>query len=158
LPTHAHLVVMRMRYPIEQISNLLKGAASAELMRRGLHPFADQAYRNGKLPSPWARHEWSCFLDCDDDIRRSIDYTVQPPERRITTPALGMRHPLARAAVALQASAVSSIRLPSALRLGLEERLIEVSRTGHSSPIRRLEISFHCVASSTMRISSSVRP
>jgi REP element-mobilizing transposase RayT len=81
LPTHAHLVVLRMRYSIEQISNLLKGAASAELMRCGLHPFADQAYRNGKLPPPWARHELSCFLDCDKDIRRSIDYTNANPQK-----------------------------------------------------------------------------
>jgi REP element-mobilizing transposase RayT len=81
LPTHTHLVVMRMRYSIEQISNLLKGAASTELMRRGLHPYTNQPYRNGKLPTPWARHEWSCFLDCDDDIQRSVDYTVANPRK-----------------------------------------------------------------------------
>ncbi len=54
LPTHTQLVILRMRYSIEQISNLLRGAASAELSARGLHPFADQPDANGKLPTPWA--------------------------------------------------------------------------------------------------------
>ncbi len=79
LPTHVQLVVMRMPYPIEHVSNLLKGAATAELLQRGLHPFADQPHRNGKLPTPWTRHEWSCFLDSEQDIRRSINYTEQNP-------------------------------------------------------------------------------
>jgi REP element-mobilizing transposase RayT len=81
LPTHTHLVVQRMPYPIEQASNLLKGAASAEMTRQGLHPFAHQPYRNGKLPSPWARHEWSRFLDCEADILRSIEYTENNPAK-----------------------------------------------------------------------------
>jgi hypothetical protein len=81
LPTHAHLVVLRMQYPIEQVSNLLNGAGSAELTRRGLHPFADQPYSNGKIPTPWARHERSCFLDCEADILRSIDYTEKNPAK-----------------------------------------------------------------------------
>src|SRR5688500_11690064 len=33
LPTHIHMVVGRHRYPIEQISNLVKGAASTELAK-----------------------------------------------------------------------------------------------------------------------------
>ncbi len=88
LPTHVHLVVMRMPYPIEQVANLLKGAASAELARRGLHPFADAPYRNGNLPPPWTQHEWSRFLDCDADIRRSITYTEKNPQKK-ASPASG---------------------------------------------------------------------
>jgi REP element-mobilizing transposase RayT len=86
LPTHAHLVVMRMQYPIEQVANLLKGAACTELNRRGLHPFADQPYANGKLPTPWARHAWSCFLDSEADILRSIDYTEKNPQKENKPP------------------------------------------------------------------------
>jgi REP element-mobilizing transposase RayT len=82
LPTHTHLVVIRMQYPIEQVANLLKGAATSELARCGLHPFADRPYGNGKLPSPWARHEWACFLDCDADILRSIEYTELNPVKQ----------------------------------------------------------------------------
>jgi REP element-mobilizing transposase RayT len=79
LPTHVHPLVMRMDYSIERVANLLKGAATSELTARGLHPFANQPYQNGKLPSPWARHQWSCFLDCESDIRRSIDYAELNP-------------------------------------------------------------------------------
>jgi hypothetical protein len=81
LPTHSHLVVLRMNHSIEQTSNLLKGAATSELIERGLHPFANQPYRNGKLPTPWARHQWSCFLDCPEDILRSIEYTEGNPTK-----------------------------------------------------------------------------
>jgi len=86
LPTHVHLVVMRMQYPIEHVSNLLKGAATAELIHRNLHPFADQPYRNGKLPTPWTRHQWSCFLDSAQDIRRSIKYTENNPQKENKPP------------------------------------------------------------------------
>ena len=72
LPKHSHLVVGRMPHPVEQTANLLKGAATTELKRRDLHPFSDQPYGDGRLPSPWARKQWSCFLDCDADIRRAI--------------------------------------------------------------------------------------
>jgi hypothetical protein len=95
MPTHAHLVLMRMQYPIEQITNLLIGAACTELNRRGLHPFAAHPHRNGKLPTPWSRHAWSCFLDSESAILRSIDYTQKksrkenkPPQRwQCVTPA-----------------------------------------------------------------------
>jgi REP element-mobilizing transposase RayT len=79
LPTHAHLVVGRMEYGIEHVANLLKGAATTELSRRDLHPFADEPYRNGKLPTPWVRHQWSCFLDSENDILRAIEYVKNNP-------------------------------------------------------------------------------
>jgi REP element-mobilizing transposase RayT len=79
LPRHSHLVVRRMPHPVEQTANLLKGAAATELNRGESHPFADQPYRNGKLPTPWAKKEWSRFLDCDEDIRRSIAYVENNP-------------------------------------------------------------------------------
>ena len=79
LPRHSHLVVGRMRHPVEQTANLLKGSATTELNRRGLHPFAGQPYRDGRLPTPWAKKEWSCFLDSDADIRRAIQYVEANP-------------------------------------------------------------------------------
>jgi hypothetical protein len=54
MPQHTHLVIIRPPYRAEQAANLLKGAATAELTRRGLHPFADSAYKSGRVPSPWA--------------------------------------------------------------------------------------------------------
>ena len=55
MPDHVHLVVGRFRLPIERICEQLKGAATAQLNREGLHPFADEFYNNGRLPTPWAR-------------------------------------------------------------------------------------------------------
>jgi REP element-mobilizing transposase RayT len=79
MPTHTHLVVLRPPYRAEQVANLLKGAATAELIRRGLHPFADSPYENGRLPTPWARKQWIRFLNRDADIRRVITYVERNP-------------------------------------------------------------------------------
>jgi len=81
MPDHAHLVVLRHRYNIETIANLLKGAATTALNEENLHPFADRPYRNGKLPSPWARREWPVFLEDDNDIRRSVKYVNNNPTK-----------------------------------------------------------------------------
>ncbi len=79
MPDHAHLVVGRHTCSIEQVANLLKGAATAELSREGLHPFADAPYRNGKHPTPWGRGQWAVFLDSMDDVRRAIRYVENNP-------------------------------------------------------------------------------
>ena len=79
LPTHAHLVVARHDYPIEIIARLLKGAATTELLREGLHPFAESPYRDGSIPTPWARKQWSVFLGDDEAILRAIRYVQNNP-------------------------------------------------------------------------------
>ena len=58
LPEHTHLVVEQHRYPIEQIANLLKGAATRQLMSEGLHPFGALREKCGRLPHAWARGLW----------------------------------------------------------------------------------------------------
>jgi REP element-mobilizing transposase RayT len=78
LRTHCHLVIARHTCAIEQIARLLKGAATAEL---GLHPFQNQPYRNRSLPTPWARHQWSVFLDSPKNILRAIRYVNDNPIR-----------------------------------------------------------------------------
>lgn len=55
MPDHAHLVVTRHRLLIERVAEQLKGAGTARLNAAGLHPFAHEPYRNGRLPTPWAR-------------------------------------------------------------------------------------------------------
>jgi REP element-mobilizing transposase RayT len=84
LPTHVHLVVARHTCMIEQVARLLKGAATTELIREGLHPFTDEPYSNGNLPTPWTRHAWTPFLRDDQDILRAIKYVRNNPlkERR----------------------------------------------------------------------------
>ena len=81
MPDHAHLVIARHSYSIEKIAILLKGAASSSLLSERRHPFARDAYADGRLPSPWARREWSCFLDSVADIRRAITYVENNPTR-----------------------------------------------------------------------------
>ncbi len=79
LPSHTHLVISRPAYSVEQAANLLKGAATRALSRTGLHPFADAAYRNDRVPTPWARKQWACFLNNENAIRRAIAYVENNP-------------------------------------------------------------------------------
>jgi REP element-mobilizing transposase RayT len=79
LPEHVHFVIGRHRYRIEQVANLLKGEATKSLSHVGLHPFQSDPYRDGTLPSPWARKCWKVFLTSDEDIGRAIAYVEQNP-------------------------------------------------------------------------------
>jgi REP element-mobilizing transposase RayT len=81
LPFHVHMVLARCPYRVEQAVRLLKGAASGELARAGLHPFADSPLPDGSLFSPWARKCWKVFLNSDEDIFRSVRYVERNPER-----------------------------------------------------------------------------
>jgi len=81
MPDHAHLVVGRFRLPIERICEQLKRAATAQLNREELHPFADDIYDNGRLPTPWARKGWWVYLDREADVQRSLRYVCDNPVR-----------------------------------------------------------------------------
>jgi len=81
MPSHIHLVLARHTCAIEQVANLLKGAATRSLLKHDLHPFASQPYRNGTLPTPWARRCWKCFLTFDVQVGRAIEYTNNNPVR-----------------------------------------------------------------------------
>jgi hypothetical protein len=72
-------VILRHSYSIERIATLLKGAATAQLIHESLHPFRDQPYRDGSLPTPWARKWWKVFLDSDHDIARAGAYVENNP-------------------------------------------------------------------------------
>jgi REP element-mobilizing transposase RayT len=79
LPTHVHLVVLRHTCRAEQVANLLKGAATRQLTLEGMHPFRNEPYRDGTLPTPWARKCWKCFLSDADGIRRAIEHVEENP-------------------------------------------------------------------------------
>lgn len=81
MPDHAHLVVGTFRLPIERICEQLKGAATAQLNREELHPFADEPYANQRLPTPWARKGWWVYLNSDADVERSVRYVNDNPMR-----------------------------------------------------------------------------
>jgi hypothetical protein len=73
------LVVARFRTTVEQIVVQLKGEATQQLIREGLHPFGEKTFPNGRPPKCWVRGEWKVFLDSAEDILRSIEYVQQNP-------------------------------------------------------------------------------
>jgi REP element-mobilizing transposase RayT len=80
LPVHVHLVIGRhSSYPIEYISERLKLAATQQLVRQGLHPFAHLRTAGGALPTCWQRKAWHPFLDTVEDVRHRIQYVEHNP-------------------------------------------------------------------------------
>ena len=79
LPEHTHLVIARHRYPVEQMGNLLKGAATRQLLEEGLHPLARFAEPGKRPPRMWAERLWKCFLDSDEAITDAITYVNNNP-------------------------------------------------------------------------------
>ena len=79
LPEHTHLVIGRHRYKAEQIANLLKGAATRQLIANGIHPLRQHAKPGERPPGMWARHQWKSFLDSDNAIENAINYVIENP-------------------------------------------------------------------------------
>jgi REP element-mobilizing transposase RayT len=80
LEEHLHAVIGRHHYNVEQIVNLLKGAATRELLQEGIHPFQIQ-HQNGNSVSCWSEGLWKVYLDAIDDIERAINYVEENPEK-----------------------------------------------------------------------------
>ena len=81
MPDHALLVVGRSDLPIEKMANHLKARATSFLQTAGLHPFTGVKLKNGRHPTPWARHAWSVFLDTPAAVRSAIRYVEDNPVR-----------------------------------------------------------------------------
>ena len=81
MPDHVRAVVGRHKQDIERIVGHLKGRASTELERTGLHPFLGHRAADGSLPSPWAEKCWKVFLNTAADIERAIGYVNRNPGR-----------------------------------------------------------------------------
>jgi REP element-mobilizing transposase RayT len=84
LPDHAHLVIGRHHYPIQQLANLLKGGATSHLRKAGLDPllpFSGGPTGRENLPSPWAHKFWKVWLNHPQDMRRAIQYTNDNPKK-----------------------------------------------------------------------------
>jgi REP element-mobilizing transposase RayT len=79
LPEHTHLVLARHRYKAEQIANLLKGAATRQLIADGIHPQQEYADAKQSPPGMWARHQWISYLDSDRAIENAINYVIENP-------------------------------------------------------------------------------
>jgi REP element-mobilizing transposase RayT len=79
LPEHTHLVIARHRYKVEQIANLLKGAATSQLIKDDMHPLAFYVHSGERPPGMWARRQWKVYLDTDHAIENAIAYVVENP-------------------------------------------------------------------------------
>ena len=81
LPEHTHLVIARHTYKVEQIVNLLKGAATSQILKEGRHPLAAHAQPGHRPPRMWAAREWKVFLDTEEAIEDAIRYVQDNPEK-----------------------------------------------------------------------------
>ncbi len=81
MPKHAHLVIARHRYRVEQVVRLLRQSATARLLAAELHPFADRRAETGRLPSVWAQDFWKVFLFQPEDVGRAARYVEGNPGR-----------------------------------------------------------------------------
>ncbi len=79
LRDHIHMVIARHHYPIEQIANLLKGAATRRLINEKVHPFAQRVSSSQRPPSVWGRLQWIVYLNTDEQIRHAIRYVENNP-------------------------------------------------------------------------------
>ncbi|MFW6133760.1 MAG: transposase [Planctomycetota bacterium] len=72
MPDHVHLLIRKHRHSAEDMVAALQKASGDALRRvwaasgRGGHPV-------------WGGPGWKVFLDCPDDVRRTIDYIEQNP-------------------------------------------------------------------------------
>lgn len=79
LPEHTHVVVARHKYRVEQVTNLLKGAATGQLLNDNRHPLESHAAAGERPPSMWARRCWKVFLDSNEAIENAIAYVIDNP-------------------------------------------------------------------------------
>lgn len=79
LPEHTHLVIARHAYNIEQIANLLKGAATRQITQDGRHPLADFRKANHRHPRMWSARGWKVYLDSEEAIENAISYVEENP-------------------------------------------------------------------------------
>jgi len=78
LPDHVHMVIGKPALPVEQLVIQLKGKATEQLVREGLHPMARYAHQESRAPKCWVRGQWKVYLD-PPDIPRAIRYVQENP-------------------------------------------------------------------------------
>jgi REP element-mobilizing transposase RayT len=78
LPDHVHLVTAKPGTKVEQLVIQLKGDATRELQREGIHPLSSYEVDGDRVPKCWARGQWKVFLD-PEDLPRAIRYVQNNP-------------------------------------------------------------------------------
>jgi REP element-mobilizing transposase RayT len=85
LPDHVHLVTGRPGMKVEQLVIQLKGDATQQLQREGIHPLSQYTLPNKRIPHCWIRGEWKVYLD-PEDIPRAIRYVQDNPIKESKPP------------------------------------------------------------------------
>lgn len=73
LPDHVHLLIRKHKHQAEQMIEILQGKARAEIRTAG-NRCADHPV--------WSTGGWKGFLDHPDEVRRTIRYIEENPEKR----------------------------------------------------------------------------
>lgn len=81
MPDRFHLAVARHDYEIEYVANLLKGDATKQLVKEGIHPFQHHMEEDGTVPPCFGRKWWVVYLFDEEDILRTIRYVENNPIR-----------------------------------------------------------------------------
>ncbi|TWU45841.1 hypothetical protein Q31b_10170 [Novipirellula aureliae] len=79
LPEHTHMVIARHTFKVEQMANLLKGAATRRIIADDRHPLQSFAKPGSRPPQMWATHLWKTFLDSEPAIEEAIAYVWDNP-------------------------------------------------------------------------------
>jgi REP element-mobilizing transposase RayT len=79
LPEHTHLIIARHTYNVEQMANLLKGAATTQMIDENNHPLGEYAQSGSRPPRMWASHGWKVYLDSEEAIEEAIHYVEDNP-------------------------------------------------------------------------------
>ena len=79
LSEHAHLVVARSEWSIEQVVAEIKQRATLRLGEEQRHPMEHHREPSGRRHSPWARGFWVVYLDDESRVERAIQYVEQNP-------------------------------------------------------------------------------
>jgi hypothetical protein len=64
--------------PVERLVIQLKGDATQELEREGIHPLARWKAEGERTPKCWVRGQWKVYLD-PEDVPRAVQYVVNNP-------------------------------------------------------------------------------
>ncbi len=81
LAEHTHLVLARHVFEVEKMAIQLKGAATRELQRLGIHPQAKCKRQGNRLPHMWAENLWKVYLDSEQAIDNAVHYVRENPQR-----------------------------------------------------------------------------
>lgn len=79
MPDHVHLVVAPHRHTIEVLAGLLKGEATRQLVKEGIHPFQDRKGYRTQVPPCFGRKWWVIYKDNEEALLNAIRYAERNP-------------------------------------------------------------------------------